>query len=91
MPMAKKKCEKSRNNSVARRGPGAPKGNRNALRHGRYTAAHLARVRARRAELRQLKALAAGFKALGAEPELLAEFASRIALAQMIVRLPPKL
>jgi hypothetical protein len=41
---------------AARRGPGAPKGNRNAVRHGLYTA----QGRARRAEI---KALLASLKA----------------------------
>lgn len=37
---------------------GAPKGNRNALKHGRYTADSLAERRVLAALLRQMKALA---------------------------------
>ena len=38
--------------------PGAPKGNRNALKHGRYTAESLARRRELAALLRTMRALA---------------------------------
>ena len=38
--------------------PGAPKGNRNAFRHGRYTAESLARRRELAALLRTMRALA---------------------------------
>ena len=38
-----------------RRGRGAPKGNRNALKHGRYTAEKLALREERRAVLRRVR------------------------------------
>ena len=40
--------------------PGAPKGNKNALKHGRYTAEAAARRREVAAIIRAMKSLAAG-------------------------------
>lgn len=93
MPKGRKTTEKTTNNSVAqrRRGPGAPRGNRNALRHGRRSAAYLERRRLYRAELRELMALAEGFKALCVEPELQARLAMRIAVVRALSRAPPPL
>ena len=52
------------------------------------SAAYLAQRREIRARLRQLKVLAAGFKALGVEPELQADLAMRIATLQALARAP---
>ncbi len=57
----RKNAKKMRNNYVAEgpappaKGPGAPKGNRNARRHGRYSAEFIARRRALREDLRMLR------------------------------------
>ena len=87
-----KKAKKATDNYLARapRRPGAPKGNRNALRHGKRSAAWIARRRALRTQLRELRELLGCARDLCAERELEALLQEAVvATSVRLVRGPP--
>ncbi len=73
--------------SSAKRRPGAPKGNRNAVRHGAYTAEGRAADAAREAEV---EALLAGTRALIARIDRIVARRKARAAARRKVRLFPR-
>lgn len=54
---------KSNPNTAAKRGPGAPPGNRNAVKHGKYTRERRALYAEIRAHIREGRALTAAIEA----------------------------
>ena len=87
-----KKAKKSTNNYLAKapRRPGAPKGNRNALRHGKRSAAWIAWRRELRIQLRELRELLGCTRDLRVERELEALLQEAISAASArLVRGPP--